>query len=105
MLSTDSFFAIASELAFTACSIIRQAAELGDINITMKSENNPVTETDLKIQTLVVRGLRTIWPTLRIVGEEAKDFEGQLNFSFDSLFHKTNVFESILHGNKKTSAL
>jgi 3'-phosphoadenosine 5'-phosphosulfate (PAPS) 3'-phosphatase len=40
----------------------------------MKSDHNPVTEADLKIQTMVLRALKAVWPELKIVGEETKDY-------------------------------
>jgi 3'-phosphoadenosine 5'-phosphosulfate (PAPS) 3'-phosphatase len=47
----------------------------------MKSDHNPVTEADLKIQTMMLRALRAFWPTLKIIGEEAKDYEGEITLS------------------------
>lgn len=36
----------------------------------MKTPLDPVTEADLKVQTMLIRGLKHIYPKLKIVGEE-----------------------------------
>ena len=41
-----------------------------DFKEFMKGANDPVTEADFKVQTMLIRGLRMHYPTLKIIGEE-----------------------------------
>ena len=41
-----------------------------EVKTFMKGANDPVTEADFKIQTMLIRGLIGICPNIRIVGEE-----------------------------------
>ncbi len=52
------------------------------MNMFLKSENNPVTEVlliitqaDFKVQKMIVKSLRMIWPQLNIVAEEITDYQ------------------------------
>eukprot|EP00335_Anophryoides_haemophila_P000224 CAMPEP_0204821396 /NCGR_PEP_ID=MMETSP1018-20131115/14273_1 /ASSEMBLY_ACC=CAM_ASM_000518 /TAXON_ID=46462 /ORGANISM="Anophryoides haemophila, Strain AH6" /LENGTH=48 /DNA_ID= /DNA_START= /DNA_END= /DNA_ORIENTATION= len=46
----------------------------------MKGVDDPVTVADIKAQTLIIKGLRQYWPTIKIVGEEDVEFDGDLGF-------------------------
>ena len=48
----------------------------------MKGFNDPVTEADIKVQTMVMNGLRSYWPGLKIVGEESTTFKGELFYDY-----------------------
>lgn len=91
MLQTDTFLAVASQLVFNACEIIREAVQHTDLHITMKSENNPVTITDIKIQTIILSYLRAVWPTIHIVGEEAIEYQGELTHSTANLLESLEM--------------
>lgn len=35
---------------------------------SLENEDEPVTEADIKVQALVMAGLRSIWPNIKIIG-------------------------------------
>lgn len=58
------------KLAIEACKITSECYQNNNIKQFEKGCNDFVTEADFKIQTMIVKGLTKVWPTLRIVGEE-----------------------------------
>ena len=65
------------QLASQGCSIIQKSYMNKDVKQYMKGVNDPVTEVrhfltqaDFKIQTMLIRGFRKHYPTIKIVGEE-----------------------------------
>ena len=83
-LNINKFLTVCTHLAFEASRIIRDVYQSSQLNIVIKDQarNDPVTEADFKAQTLILRGLRKQWPDLNIVGEEVKDFEGEILYDY-----------------------
>lgn len=85
-LEITEFFSVCSQIVLRAGNIIREVfnAEGGFIPKT-KNGDEPFTEADVKVQTLIVKGLRTFWPNIKIIGEEEEVFEKDLGFDFKEL--------------------
>lgn len=41
-----------------------------------------MTQADIKVQTMIMNGLRSYWPGLKIVGEESTTFKGELFYDY-----------------------
>lgn len=65
-----------------------------------------MTIADVKAQTLIVNGIRKFYPTIRIVGEEEVEYEGDLGFDLAKL-NPNLIEESLFSGsnNKNTFAV
>ena len=59
-----------TRLTIEACQMVKDCYKNTEVKKFMKGVNDPVTEADFKIQTMLIRGLIGICPNLRIVGEE-----------------------------------
>lgn len=88
-LNIRKFISVTAQLAFEASRIIRDVYESGNLHKVMKGFNDPVTEVfpfmtqaDIKVQTMVMNGLRSYWPGLKIVGEESSAFKGELFYDY-----------------------
>lgn len=57
-------------LARQAATLIRQVRASGDLGTSDKGVDDPVTRADVGAQRLIISGLRALWPSLAIVGEE-----------------------------------
>jgi len=68
------------------------------MNTRLKNDNEPFTEADIKIQTIIIKSLLTFWPKLKIIGEEEEIFEGNLDIDIPSLskdFIRPEIFAKI----------
>lgn len=66
------------KLAQEATKITGQCYQNTDVRKYNKGPNDPVTEADWKIQTMISRSLSKKWRNLRIVGEQDTEFKGVL---------------------------
>jgi 3'-phosphoadenosine 5'-phosphosulfate (PAPS) 3'-phosphatase len=57
-------------LARQAGSIIRSVRQSGDLQTQNKGVDDPCTVADVRSQRLIIGGLRSVWPSLVVVGEE-----------------------------------
>jgi len=62
----------AVHLAQQAGQTIVKVHESGALGTQLKGVDDPVTEADLAAQRLIITGLRKLWPSLAIVGEESE---------------------------------
>lgn len=51
----------------------------------MKGINDPVTEADYKIQTMLIRGIRKHYPGIKIIGEQTVEYEGEISTNYENL--------------------
>ena len=51
----------------------------------MKGIDDPMTLADIKVQSLIIKGIKKFWPNLTIVAEESQEFQGELEFDFNRL--------------------
>eukprot|EP01133_Synstelium_polycarpum_P014188 gene14188-16728_t len=63
------------ELAEQSGDIIRNIFKSGELGTKYKAEDDPVTIADTTVQEHIIRGLRSRWAKLNIVGEESCDAE------------------------------
>lgn len=82
-INIKKFLSVATQLALEASRIIKDVYESKDLGKIMKGVNDPVTEVqtllteaDFRVQTMIMDGLRSYWPTLRMIGEETSNFKG-----------------------------
>ena len=75
------------ELATEAGSIIRTLFEKGDYKTEIKDDNSPVTTADYKANELIVDGLKSNFPKIPVVSEEARheNIDGDVFFLVDPL--------------------
>lgn len=76
---------VVSHLSFKAALFAKEGAENPDLGKFEKGPNDPVTDTDYKIQTYIVKAMGHFFPGLRIVGEETMDYKGQIDLDFDRI--------------------
>lgn len=71
-LNIHKFLTVCTHLVKESSNIIKNIHEQSDLNTLLKGVNDPVTNADFKVQSLIMRGLKMYWPNLKIVGEEDK---------------------------------
>jgi 3'-phosphoadenosine 5'-phosphosulfate (PAPS) 3'-phosphatase len=74
-INTRELTEVCLQLCQEACKIVKDSYMNKDVKKFTKEIGDPVTEADLKIQTLIVRGLKLFFPELPIVGEEEVEFK------------------------------
>lgn len=67
-LSVQKFFTVCTHLALESARIIQSVHQSSSLKTFLKGENDPVTEADYKVQSLIIKGLRQHWPEIKIVG-------------------------------------
>lgn len=89
MISTTAkiseFFSICIHLLHESGRIIQSVYDSKDFEKQMKGKDDPVTQADIHVQTLLSTGLRHFYPKINIVGEEEVDFKGALNYDFSKI--------------------
>jgi len=61
------------QLLMNASNCILEIYNLSNLDITIKSDNSPVTKADILAHTLLVNGLSSITPTIPVISEEDND--------------------------------
>lgn len=74
-----------TKLAFEACKIVKECFKNESVKTFMKGPADPVTEADLKIQTMLIRGIRKSYPHIKIVGEEDVEYQGEISTNYETL--------------------
>lgn len=59
---------LCASLAFEACQIVKDCYQNNEVKKFDKGIDDPVTEADYKIQTMIVKGLTSKYKNIRIVG-------------------------------------
>lgn len=72
-------------LNMEACKIIKDSIENNEVKKFLKGVNDPVTEADFKIQTMLIRGIHKLYPNIKIVGEEEVDYTGEIATNYDEM--------------------
>lgn len=65
--------------------IISEVQKSGDLKSEQKGVNDPVTQADFRSQYILNTGLKSLWPDLRIIGEETEDKLIKSEFDFGAL--------------------
>jgi len=95
----SEFFSICLHLVHESGRIIQSVYDSKDFEKQWKGKDDPVTQADIHVQTLLSTGLRFFYPQIKIVGEEDVEFKGNLNYDFskinkalipDALYQKGN---------------
>ena len=84
ILNTKHFVNVCMGLLRVTSEIIRDVTKEG-IKHQMKGKDDPVTQADFRSQYVLQNGLRSFWPSLRIVGEEKDENLIPCGFDFASL--------------------
>jgi len=66
----SEFMSVIVQLANESAKIIHSIQTGGLKAEKWKGENDPMTVADVKAQTLILKGIRSIYPKIKIVGEE-----------------------------------
>lgn len=84
-IKLSEFFSICLHLVHESGKIIESVYKSKDFEKKMKGKDDPVTQADIHVQTLLVKGLRHFYPKIHIVGEEDVEFKGELNYDFSKI--------------------
>jgi len=98
-LNICEFFSVCSQLILEAGKIIHETFDPKNLQVQIKNGSEPFTEADVKVQTLIIKGLKSCWPNLNIIAEEEETYKGDFSFDFDSL-ETDLVPESLFKGLK-----
>ena len=72
-ISVAEFLSVCIFLSEKCGNIIREVHESNDLKTVAKGVENPVTIADLKVQKTIEVCLNTLYPTLKVMGEESKE--------------------------------
>jgi len=70
-------------LILHAGNVIKQTLDTAKVEVKIKNGHEPYTEADVKVQTLIIKGIKSLWPNLLIIGEEEEVFEGKFDFNLE----------------------
>lgn len=84
-IKVSEFFSICLHLIHESGKIIQAVYDSKDFEKKMKGKDDPVTQADIHVQTLLATGLRHFYPKIHIVGEEDVEFKGELNYDFSKI--------------------
>ena len=93
-IKLNEFFSICLHLIQESGNIIRTVYDSKDFEKQMKGKDDPVTQADIHVQTLLTTGLRYFYPEINIVGEEDVEFKGDLKYDF-SRINRTLIPDSV----------
>eukprot|EP01016_Furgasonia_blochmanni_P049329 TRINITY_DN7477_c0_g1_i1.p1 TRINITY_DN7477_c0_g1~~TRINITY_DN7477_c0_g1_i1.p1 ORF type:complete len:333 (-),score=44.12 TRINITY_DN7477_c0_g1_i1:282-1280(-) len=79
------FITVCSQLSYFSGQIINEVYESKDLGEKLKGKDDPYTIADLKVQKMIVQGIRHYWPTVQLVGEESEDYPGPIDLDSDAL--------------------
>ena len=77
-INIPKFISLCTQIVSYAGKTIKEVHESGDLGKQLKGEDDPFTIADVKVQTLVIKSLRNVWPDIKIIGEEGIAYEGDL---------------------------
>jgi len=84
VMQITEFFSVCSQIVLESGNIIKEIFDPKGTLSKTKNGDEPFTEADVKVQTLIVKSLKTLWPNIKIIGEEEEVSE-DLQFDFNSL--------------------
>lgn len=84
VLKLGEFFSVCSQMVHQSGKIIQGVFDPKGTVFQTKNGDEPFTEADVQVQTLITKGLRLIWPDIKIIGEEEEESQ-TLQFDFNTL--------------------
>ena len=94
-VKVSEFFSICLHLLHESGKIIQNVYDTKDFDKKWKGKDDPVTQADIHVQTLITTGLRYFYPKIHIIGEEDVEYKGELKYDFSRI--NTNLIPSSLY--------
>lgn len=91
----SEFFSICINLMQESGRIIQSVHQSKSFEKQMKGIDDPVTQADIHVQTLIAAGLRHYYPDISIVGEEETEYEPDLAYDFEKRINRSLIPEAI----------
>jgi len=91
MINLIQLLSASIDLVERGGAIIREVASHGNLQTQMKKEDDPLTIADLRVQSLLEGGFRSLWPNIQLVGEEEIGYDRDVPVPNVNRFHNEDV--------------